>query len=193
MAMVESVRPVALATARLVLRPWRETDADAFHAINADPAVMAYFPAVLDRSQSDAMMQRIQQCFVARGWGLWALERKQDAAFLGFAGLWPVDTRLPFAPAVEVGWRLAKAYWGQGYATEAARQALDYAFTELNLENVVSFSSVDNRRSRRVMQRIGLRDTGECFDHPALEPGHPLRIHCLYRLQRAQWRENYSS
>ncbi|MEQ8371188.1 MAG: GNAT family N-acetyltransferase [Alphaproteobacteria bacterium] len=180
-------------TRRLVLRQWRDEDLAPFAALNADPQVCRFLPGVLDRAESDAMAQRIRQAIERDGFGLWAVgrdtretrERRADAGFIGFVGLSPVTFEAPFAPAVEIGWRLASSAWNQGFATEAALAARDLAFGAFGLDEIVSFTVPANRPSRRVMEKIGLqRDEAGDFDHPRLPPGHPLRPHVLYRLSR---------
>lgn len=169
------------ATPRLHLRQWQPQDRAPFAAMNADPEVMRHFPAPLRPEESDAVADLCQQLIDLFGWGFWALELKATGEFIGFCGLHtPVDP-LPFAPCVEVGWRLARPFWGQGYATEAATAALQVAFEHLSLEQVVSFTALDNQRSRAVMERLGMRPDGQ-FEHPALPEGHPLRPHWLYRM-----------
>jgi RimJ/RimL family protein N-acetyltransferase len=168
-------------TERLRLRDWRPEDRAPFAALNADPEVMRWFPAPLTRAQSDAFADRIAARLDDRGWGLWAVERMRDQAFLGFTGLARVDFDAPFAPAVEIGWRLARSAWGEGYATEAACRVVRHAFEAMELAELVSFTAVGNERSWRVMERLGMRRDGE-FDHPRLPQGHPLRRHVLYRL-----------
>jgi len=174
---------------RLRLRQWRDGDAAPFAALNADPEVMRYFPAPLTRAASDAMLARCRDLIAARGWGFWAVERREDGAFVGMVGLHVPAPELPCSPCVEVGWRLARAYWGQGYASEAAGAALQAGFDTLGLDRIVSFTVLANLRSRQVMRRIGMTDSGEDFDHPALAEGSPLRRHCLYRITRGEWME----
>lgn len=177
-----------LTTERLILRPWRDADLAPFAALNADRRVMEYFPAPLNRAVSDALARRIGGLLDHFGFGLWAVEVPGEVAFAGFVGLNPVPEDLPFTPAMEVGWRLAAEHWGRGYATEGARVALDFAFDRLELAEVVSFTVPGNRRSIAVMERLGLaRDPGADFEHPAIPPGHPLRPHVLYRIDRAEW------
>jgi ribosomal-protein-alanine N-acetyltransferase len=177
-----------LATERLILRNFRAADREPFAAMNADPEVMELFPAPLTRDESDAFMDRIVQRWDEDGSGLWALERRADGVLLGFAGLAVPRFETAFTPAVEVGWRLARHAWGHGYATEAAEAALRYGFQRLGLAEIVSFTTVANERSRRVMERLGMRrDPADDFDHPNLAPGHPIRPHVLYRLSREAW------
>lgn len=144
-------------TARLALRAWKESDLAPFAALNADPAVMRYFPGVLTRAESDALAARISEHIAEHGFGLWALERREDQSFVGFVGL--VRTRFSshFTPCVDLGWRLARQHWGKGYASEAARAAVHFGFERLGLREIVAFTVPDNTRSRRVMETIGMR------------------------------------
>lgn len=169
-----------LTTERLRLRRWLPADLAPFAVLNADPEVMEFYPALLSREESDAFMVRIEQCFETHGFGLWALEERASGAFLGYTGLWPVPADLPCAPAVEVGWRLARPAWGHGYASEAARAATEVGFAR-GLTGVVSFTARQNLRSVAVMRRLGMVYDGT-FEHPRLPVGHPLRTHVLYRL-----------
>jgi RimJ/RimL family protein N-acetyltransferase len=156
-----------------------------FAALNADPRVMEFFPAVLSRAETEARVARIRNQFERNGFGLWALEVPGTADFIGFAGLGIPQFEAPFTPCVEIGWRLAFEHWGHGYATEAARAALDFGFGKLQLEQIVSFTVPANVRSRRVMERLGMTHSPtEDFDHPLVAEGHPLRRHVLYRLIR---------
>jgi RimJ/RimL family protein N-acetyltransferase len=175
-------------TERLRLRAFVDSDRDRFAALNADPEVMAWFPAQLTRTESDVFVDRILQRWDEDGHGLWAIERKADAAFLGFAGLATHSFEAHFTPAVEVGWRLARSAWGHGYATEAGAASLAYGFDTLGLEEIVSFTTVANERSRRVMERLGMtRDPADDFEHPNVPVGHPIRPHVLYRLSIDAW------
>ena len=168
---------------RVRLRRWREADRAPFAALNADPRVMEFFPSRPDRRQSDALVDRFEAHFAEHGFGLWAVELPGVAPFIGFVGLAVPGFTAHFTPCVEVGWRLARDHWGKGYATEAARQVLAHGFGRLGLPAVVSFTAVANRRSRAVMERLGMQhDAAEDFDHPAIDAGHPLRRHVLYRL-----------
>jgi ribosomal-protein-alanine N-acetyltransferase len=173
-----------LLTDRLMLRRWRPEDRAPFAAMNADPVVMEHFPAPLHRAASDALVDRIERSFDEHGYGLWALERRADGAFLGFTGLLDVGFDARFAPALEVGWRLAADAWGQGYATEAGRASLTHAFDVVGVDEVVSFTATVNVPSQRVMQRLAMtHDPADDFDHPLIEPGDPLRRHVLYRVR----------
>ena len=169
-------------TDRLLLRGWRASDRAPFAAMNADPEVMRYFPAPLSREESDALADRLAADVEEQGWGLWALEERRTGAFIGFTGLARAGFEAHFTPAVEVGWRLARPAWGNGYATEAARACVAFAFAELSVEGLVSFTAAGNARSRAVMERLAMtHDPEEDFDHPALPAGHELRRHVLYR------------
>ncbi len=181
-------RGPTLHTDRLVLRRWRDSDRAPFAALNGDPEVMRYFRAPLDRAASDAFIDRIEAGFEELGYGLWATEVRGSGAFIGFVGLARQTYDAPFTPAVEVGWRLARPAWGQGYATEAARAALTFGFTDVGLDEIVSVTSQMNERSRAVMTRLGMtRDPADDFDYPLHPDGHPLRPSVVYRLGRRQW------
>jgi RimJ/RimL family protein N-acetyltransferase len=176
-------------TERLVLRPWRDSDLAPFAELNADPQVRAYLPKVLSRTESDAFAARIRAHFAAHAFGLFAVEAPGEAPFVGYVGLSLATFPAPFTPCVEVGWRLAHAFWGRGYATEAARACLAHGFREHGLREILSFTTAANQRSRRVMERLGMRrDEGSDFEHPSLPRAHPLRPHVLYRMERSRWR-----
>jgi RimJ/RimL family protein N-acetyltransferase len=175
-------------TERLLLRQWRDADKAPFAAINADPRLMQYFPARLDRAQSDAQWGELQNHIDYNGFGIWAVEEKATRTLIGGVGLQIPSPDLPVFPCVEIAWRLGTDHWGKGFATEAARGALRVGFDELGLPEIVSFTSTGNLRSRELMKRLGMRDTGETFDHPKVPEGHPVRKHCLYFLSRKQWR-----
>lgn len=175
----------ALRTPRLLLRPWRDADLAPFAALNADPRVMAHFPQVLARAESDALASRIRAGFARHGFGLWAVELPGQAEFIGFVGLSVPSFEAHFMPCVELGWRLAHAWWGQGYATEAAAAAAAHGFQAAGLDGLVAFTTVRNQASRRVMARLGMTHAAaDDFDHPLLPAGHALRRHVLYRLAR---------
>jgi RimJ/RimL family protein N-acetyltransferase len=172
-------------TSRLLLRRWRDADRSPFAALNADPRVMEHFPAPLTRRESDAMVDRLERHHEERGFGLWAVEVTGVAPFVGFVGLTYPHLPPPFVPEVEVGWRLACEHWGQGYATEGARAAVEVGFRRLSLAAIVSMTAPANVRSRHVMERLGMRRApAEDFEHPRLPPGHPLLPHVLYRITR---------
>lgn len=171
-----------LRTPRLRLRRWRDEDREPFAELNRDPRVMEHFAAPLDRAGSDAFVDRIEERFEEKGYGLWAVEVVDGAPFIGFVGLWDATFDAPFPPAVEVGWRLAADAWGHGYATEAAIASVDDGFVRCGLDEILSFTAAGNLRSRAVMERIGLvRDPDGDFEHPAVPEDHPVRPHVLYR------------
>lgn len=181
-------KEIELSTQRLALRQWRDDDLAPFAALNADPEVMRYFPSSLTRTQSDEFAASISATIERQGWGLWAVQVKSGAPFIGFVGLGRPRFEAHFTPAVEVGWRLDRAHWGRGYATEAALAALTFAFDRLMLSEVVSFTTTVNDRSRRVMRRLGMsHDPGDDFDHPS-HPEWSLRRHVLYRISPERWR-----
>jgi len=178
---------IGMATDRLILRRWREADREPFARMNSDPAVMEFFPALLTREESDALVDRIEAHFAAHGFGVWAAELKAPGEFIGFVGLWIPTFEAHITPCVEIGWRLAAAHWGCGFATEGARAAVEFAFGKLGLKELVSFTAVENARSRRVMEKIGMtHDAEDDFDHPGLPEGNWLRRHVLYRKSREQ-------
>lgn len=175
-----------LITERLILRRWRDSDREPFARLNVDPRVMEYMPHVLTRDQSDALADKIGSHFRERGFGAWAVELREDGSFIGFDGLNIPTFDAHFTPCVEIAWRLAACYWGQGLATEGALAAVTYAFEVLGLEELVSYTVPENVRSRRVMEKLGMtHDPADDFDHPGLPAGHPLRRHVLYRLSRS--------
>ena len=173
----------AIRTDRLVMRRWRDTDRAPFAALNADPEVMRYFPATLDRAASDSLVNIIEARFDHQGFGLWALELASTAEFIGFTGLNPMPSGVPGAGGMEVGWRLARQAWHQGYATEAAMAAVDVAFNGAGLAELWSMTAVLNEPSQAVMRRLGMT-WYTYFEHPQIDLGHPVRRHVLYRLQR---------
>jgi RimJ/RimL family protein N-acetyltransferase len=174
-------------TPRLKLRQWRDADREPFAALNADPAVMEFFPALVDRAASDRSIDFWQAQFAERGWSYWAVELLATSEFIGFVGLSVPRATLPFSPCVEIGWRLARRFWGQGYATEAALASLAVGFETLTLDEIVSFTALANARSQAVMRRIGMRNVQRDFEHPLVPENHPLRLHCLYRITRPEW------
>lgn len=168
-------------TPRLILRDWRESDLKPWAALNADPEVMRHFPSTHSREESDAMAARNQDHIDKHGFGLWAVERKEDGVFLGFNGLMVLHENNPLAPGVEAGWRYARHAWRQGYASEAARAALDDGFARLGLKAIIAFTATTNLPSQAVMQRIGMTRRPDLdFDHPMLPPGHVLERHLVW-------------
>lgn len=177
-------------TNRLILRQWKAEDLEPFAQLNADPRVLEYFPSLLSRDESDQSVKLMSDHIDRCGWGFWAASLIATDEFIGFIGLEDVHFKAHFTdtPAVEIGWRLAFNYWGKGYATEGALAALQYGFESLHLKEIVSFTAVQNQRSRRVMEKIGMHhNPKDDFDHPKLPEGHRLRKHVLYRLSTSEW------
>ena len=178
----------AYRTPRLLLRRWRDSDREPFARMGADPEVMEHLSVVLERSASDALVDRIDAHFAQHGFGVWAVEVPGGEPFIGFVGLFHVGFHSHFTPAVEIAWRLARSAWGHGYASEAAAEACRIAFQDLRLPEIVSFTVPANVRSRAVMERNGMtHDPREDFDHPEVAEGHPHRRHVLYRLAAEAW------
>ena len=177
--------PPVLETERLLLRPYRDDDLGGLAALCADPVVMHHFPQTLDRASSEKLAERIKAHFELHGFGPWSVEIKDTHMYAGFVGLMVPAFETHFTPCVEVGWRLARKYWGRGYATEAARVSLAFGFETVDCDEIVSMTVPGNRRSRAVMARLGMRRQAEDdFDHPNMPEGHKLRRHVLYRLSR---------
>lgn len=182
--------PFPLETERLFLRPWAEADYPAFRRLNADPRVMAFFPAPLTDDESDALLDRFRAHQAEHGFSIWAVEDKAGG-LAGSAGLARVRFDAPFTPCVEIGWRFFPSYWGKGHAEEAARRALEFAFVTLNLPEVTAFTTMGNLHSQGLMRRLGMsRDPAEDFDHPHLPAGHPLLRHVLYRIRKTAWEKS---
>ncbi len=178
-----------LETNRLILRLWQEDDFEPLAALSADPRVMAHYPKTLTRSEVGVFFDRIRAHQGSYGYGLYAVERKDQPGCIGYIGLLTTDFSADFTPATEIGWRLAFDHWGQGFATEGAKAVLAYGFSELHLPEIVSFTAMGNVASCRVMEKIGLvRNVSDDFDHPNLPEGHSLRRHVLYRLSDQSWR-----
>lgn len=177
-------------TKRLILRPWQESDLGPFAQLNADPRVREYFPGILSREESDASVKLMSNHIEKCGWGFWAASLIETGEFIGMIGLEDVYFKAHFTPAVEIGWRLAFDYWGKGYATEGAQAAFQYGFDHLKLHEIVSFTAVQNMRSRRIMEKIGMHhDPKDDFDHPKLSENHWLKRHVLYRLGASEWQQ----
>lgn len=194
-AVGETIDPMSqtqsLSTERLLLRRWTAADIAPFAALNADPVVMERFPATLTLDQTKSFVAAAEAHFEREGFGLWVAELIATGEMIGFIGLSIPRFEAHFTPCVEIGWRLAHKYWGRGYAPEGASAVLNDAFTRLNLEEVVSFTSTLNSNSIRVMEKIGMkRDPSEDFDHPRVEEGHHLRRHVLYRINSSDFLEH---
>jgi RimJ/RimL family protein N-acetyltransferase len=182
------VAAAVVTTHRLVLRPFTDVDRAPFAALNAHPLVVESLGSSPSRAESDEMIDRYRDEMAREGWGLWAVEVPDGAPFVGMVGLHRVRATLPFAPAVEVGWRLHPDHWGRGYATEAAGASLRYGFEEGGIDEIVAFTITGNTRSQAVMERIGMRrDANGDFEHPGLPEGSPWRRHVLYRVSRSDW------
>lgn len=172
-------------TERLILRTWKDEDADAFYHINQDPKVLEFSLGPMSVNEVKKFIVEKNKLFDEYKYTLWAVEEKITHTMIGFVGLWNPPWQAHFTPCVEIGWRLGSQYWGQGYAVEAARAVLEYGFNYIGLTEIVSFTVPMNIRSIRVMEKIGMkRDFTADFAHPKLPPGHPLSQHILYRISR---------
>jgi RimJ/RimL family protein N-acetyltransferase len=175
-------------TERLILRAWKKRDREQFARLNSNPRVMEFMPSALSAAQSDSLFDRIDYHFREHGFGLYAVELRGEASFIGFLGLAVPSFEFHFGPCVEIGWRLFPEYWGRGLATEGAKAVARHAFESLGLESLVSFTVPQNARSRRVMEKLGMTyNPADDFDHPGLPAGHRLRRHMLYRLRCSEW------
>jgi RimJ/RimL family protein N-acetyltransferase len=170
-------------TDRLLMRRWLDSDREPFAVLNADPETMVFFPQTLDREASDRLVDLIEERFDQQGYGLWALEVADTGEFIGFTGLNPMPDGVPGAGGVEVGWRLDRHAWHNGYATEAARAALGVAFDGVGLDEIWSITAVLNEPSQAVMRRLGLTEVAR-FDHPRIPAGHPIQPHVTYHRPR---------
>jgi len=170
-------------TERLILREWLESDLEPFIALNQDEKVMEFFPSILSKTETEDFVTRIKKHFADHGFGLYACQLKSTKEFIGFAGFSTPSFEAHFTPCVEIGWRIAEKFWNQGYATEAAKAVLEFGFKNLNLKEIVSFTSEKNLRSISVMKKIGMtQDMSDDFLHPKLEASHPLARHVLFRI-----------
>lgn len=176
-------RKILIETDRLLLRQWLPEDERLYIALNLDKEVMEYFPSTICAEESIGHIRKIHAMIDEKGYGLFALERKDNGTFIGFTGLSHPDFDAWFTPCVEIGWRLAKEHWGKGFATEAAKACLRFGFENLSLKEIYSFTAVSNKRSETVMQKAGMEKTGD-FAHPGLTKEHPLQKHVLYRISR---------
>jgi 3-dehydroquinate dehydratase/shikimate dehydrogenase len=175
-------------TDRLILREWKEDDKPSFARINADPMIMEFFPRRLDEDDSNRLAVRFQKHIEDRGYGFYAVELKKTGEFMGFAGLCDVDSKMPFAPAVEIAWRLDYGFWGRGYGTEAASAVMEHGFTKLKLKEIVGYAVYDNSRAIKLMEKLGMKhDKKGDFTYPGLPKDHPLSKFVLYRVTRRQY------
>jgi ribosomal-protein-alanine N-acetyltransferase len=157
--------------------------------MNADPEVMEFFVSPMVREESDAFVDRVDADFIDRGFGLWAVDEISSGEFIGYAGLSYQTFVAAFTPTFEIGYRLSRQSWGQGYATEAAKEAVRFGFEQAGLTDVVSMTAIRNARSRAVMSKLGMtHDPDNDFNHPGVPDGHPLQRHVLYRLTAERWR-----
>lgn len=180
-------------TDRLILRNWVKSDINLFAQMNADPAVMEYFPATKTRQESEEILARAYAQIEQNGFGFWAAVHKDSNQLIGSIGLNHYNEDLPFCPCVEMGWRLHKSWWGKGYATEGANKCLEIGFNRLSLTEVFAFTAINNQRSRNVMTRVGMLDTRRNFQHPAVSAKSGLREQCLYRITQEQWNQSVSN
>jgi 3-dehydroquinate dehydratase / shikimate dehydrogenase len=182
--------PQIISTERLILRPWKDEDAEPYAEMNADPRVRGFYASVATREKSDADIRRFQATYARDGFCMFAAEFISTGQFIGFIGLQKMDFAIPswprpaVEPVVEIGWMLAHKYWGKGLATEGARGAVQFGFATLKLREIIAITVPANLRSRRVMEKIGMKHHPELdFDHPRVPEGHPLQRHVLYILK----------
>ncbi|WP_185843598.1 GNAT family N-acetyltransferase [Pseudoalteromonas luteoviolacea] len=180
---------VELRTERLRLRQWCGADKELFAKMSSDPEVMRYFPALLSSKESELLAEKITALIAENGYGFWAVTLRNDKLpeeFIGFVGLhWQTQVN-PSQPFMEIGWRLARRYWGSGYAYEAAQKALSFAFETLKLNEVYAFTALSNLPSQKLMKRLGMKNMERDFLHPSLPTGHPLQAHCLYKVTASE-------
>jgi len=174
---------IFIETDRLLLREWQTADQAVYIEMNSDSSVMEFFPSILTPEQSLQHIRRITELINKEGYGLFAVERKEDSAFIGFTGFSHPRFEASFTPCVEIGWRISGKFWNKGYATEAAKACLQFGFERMKWKDIYSFTSLLNTRSETVMKKIGMHREGE-FDHPLLENGHPLQKHVLYKISQ---------
>ena len=174
----------AVETDRLILRTWRQEDAEVFAKINQNEKVIKYLAGPMSVKDCENFIIKANAHFEKNGFGLWAATIKETGELIGFVGLSIPDFESDFTPCVEIGWRLASNHWGKGYATQAAKEVLKIGFEKFNLKEIVSFTTLENSRSMAVMERIGMkRDVNGDFNHPKLNPDHPIVKHALYRIK----------
>lgn len=174
------------------MRPWKKSDFHPFAVMNADTEVMRYFSSILSEMESNSLAEKIQSRLEKNGWGLWALETRTDSSFIGFTGLNQPDANMPPSPCVEIGWRLASPFWGKGFATEAGTECLRFAFQQLQLEKIVSFTATINTPSIAVMRRLGMVNTKHNFLHPNIDKKSPLCQHVLFEITNNKFKEQYA-
>lgn len=184
---IDRFESIMIETDRLMLRQWRNEDLQPFASLNADPEVMRYFPTTYSSAQSNAMAQRCHDLIAEREWGFWAVSLLDTGEFIGFTGLHVPSSKLPFFPCVEIGWRLRRQFWRQGYATEAARASLWFGFEIIGLPEIVSFASAVNKPSIGVMEKLGMTNQYRNFPHPLVSNNPELEEHVLYAMKREEW------
>ena len=174
---------LGLETKRLILRQWIYEDFEAFAKLNSDLKVMEYFPSILTKKQSYTIANNLKLLIFKQGWGIWVLQEKKSGKFVGTLGLYEPIDNLPFVPCVEISWKLSYEYWGKGYASEASKEVLKFAFDVLKLDEVISFTAAINKRSISLMKRLGMKNTCKNFKHPALTKEDRLSEHVLYKIK----------
>lgn len=177
---------IQLETSRLILRAWQDSDLKTFHEMSQDQDVMRYFPQRLTAAESQRLARLIQSFIEQQGWGFWALELKETGEFLGFTGLHHQPTKFEFSPCTEIGWRLKRSAWRQGYAYEAAVASLSFGFNNLRLDQIVAFTASLNHPSKNLMQRLDMSEINS-FEHPDVDENSPLKQHILYAITAAQF------
>ena len=176
-------------TQRLGFRLWQDRHRKPFVEMGLDSDVMKFFPSLISKEDTNTAIDAQIQKFTERGWGLWAVELLKTNEFIGFIGLSVPKVVFPFSPCVEIGWRLKRSAWGNGYATEGAKKCLSIGFENLALDEIVSFTSLMNLPSIAVMNRIGMTNSHKNFEHPNVPVGNPLKTHCLYKIKHTRWNE----
>ena len=184
---------VEIKTNRLVMREWKKEDLADFALMNSDPEVMEYLPSILSEEESNDLAEKIISRMSDNGWGFWAVETIREHSFIGFVGLNEPKYELPVKPCVEIGWRLARKYWGNGYATEAGEASLKFAFDSLPVNEIYSFTSVANKKSQAVMERLQLVNLHSNFDHPSISLTSTYREHLLYKIDKESWMEQHDN
>ena len=180
---------VEIKTKRLLMRQWRDEDLFDFWMLNSDPEVMEYLPVIPSEKDSNILAHKIINLIEENGWGFWAVENISDKSFIGFVGLNKPKYALPVNPCIEVGWRLARKYWGNGYATEAGYASLEFAFNNLDVNEIYSFTSVANKKSEAVMKRLNMVNANSNFNHPTIPDNNPYKEHVLYKIGKGSWLE----
>lgn len=174
-----------LETKRLILRKCNiDNDLKEWSYIISDPKVMEYFPSLGDEKMAAQFIERANENMGKNGYGLFACELKETSEMIGFVGISIPSFEANFTPCVEISWRLSSDHWGKGLAVEAALACLNLGFETYHINEIVAFTAVNNLRSRRVMEKIGMKhDALNDFNHPNLPPDHPLSLHVLYRIR----------